>query len=277
MLALIVALFWLAILAPWAVVKFRNSRVEKSIDHFHAEHEVLSRQGYSVTPARRLDDAYLYEEQAYEPEHEADRSRPRLTVVKDDDTYSSLESRTSWDDWERDYDYDQPRTASVTSGTRGFAQHRYAAYASAPVGDVDPTPSNYAPTSSYAPVSPYATAPLGVSMRVRRNRIFASLSASAVLTTGVNFLVGLSLVQYLAVLSWIGLVLYVATALFAISQGYLEVSSLIGRRTTRAYSPLEQSLDDEYVSDEAYYEEEAYEDLSSTDEWRRERRRFALG
>ncbi len=67
MLALIVALFWLAILAPWAVVKFRNSRAEKSIDSFHVEHERLSRQGYSVAPVRRLDDAYLYEEHSYEP------------------------------------------------------------------------------------------------------------------------------------------------------------------------------------------------------------------
>src|ERR1019366_2483074 len=112
MLALIVALFWLAILAPWAVVKFRNSRSERSIDTFHAEHEVLSRQGYSVAPARRLNDAYLYEEHA-------------------DDTYSTLESRLTWDEWERDYDYDQPLTLSTsTPAQRG--DNRYAAYASAP-------------------------------------------------------------------------------------------------------------------------------------------------
>jgi len=139
MLALIVALFWLAILAPWAVVKFRNSRSEKSIDTFHAEHEVLSRQGYSVAPARRLDDAYLYEEHAYEPDHEPARSRPHLTVVHDNDTYSTLESRLTWDEWERDYDFDQPHP-QATSTTALPGHHRYAAYAIAP-----------------APQGPYAT------------------------------------------------------------------------------------------------------------------------
>lgn len=269
MLALIVALFWLAILAPWAVVKFRNSRSEKSIDTFHAEHEVLSRQGYSVTPARRLDEAYLYEEHAYEPEHEPARSRPHLTVVHDDDTYSTLENRSTWDEWERDYDYDEPRTIGAPTSAP-YGRNRYAAYASVP-----------APRGAYATVAPgvpdygYIDAPRGASMRVRRNRIFVSLSASALVTTGLNLLIGLSLLQYLAILSWVGVVAYVAIALFAVSQGYLEVSSLVGRRATE-YAVAGEEEAPTY-EDEVYDGDEAYESASDIDQWRRESRRYALG
>ncbi len=277
MLALIVALFWLAILTPWAVVKFRNARSEKSIDYFHAEHEVLSRQGYSVAPARRLDEAYLYEEQAYEPEHEAERSRPRLTVVQDDDTYSTLESRTSWDDWDRDYDYDQPRTLGTVGASSSrddagaLGQHRYAAYASAPAAPLTQDRGDYEPA-----VYAYPAAPLGVSMRVRRNRIFTSLGLSAAVSTGLDVLLRLSLVQYVAVLSWTALVFYVVAALFAVSQGYLEIASLLGRRTTRAFSTFDESAQSAY-DDEEYDEEAAWETTAADQQWRREPRRYALG
>ncbi|MBW4029646.1 MAG: hypothetical protein HIU57_03075 [Acidobacteria bacterium] len=276
MLALIVAVFWLAILAPWAVVKFRNSRAERSIDSFHVEHERLSRQGYAVAPVRRLDDAYLYEEHSYEPEHEPTRARPRLTVVHDSDTYSTLESRSSWDEWERDYDYDHPRSLTPSFESN---QHRYAAYASAPARE--------APVARRAPLAydeGFVGAPLHGSMRVRRNRIFTSLSLSAVVTTGLDLLIGLSLLQFLAVLSWIGLVFYVAAALFAVSQGYLAASSLVGARRTKAYAPAyydEGLSGDEESSvlyaDEQYYDDTAYEVAVDGGRWRREPRHFALG
>ncbi len=269
MLAGIVALFWLAILAPWGIVKFRNSRSEKSIDSFHAEHEVLSRQPYSVAPARRLDDAYLYEEYAYEPEHVPERSRPRLTVVQDDDTYSSLESRVTWDEWERDYDYDEPRTIGNYSD---HAHHRYAAYASAP------SPYERLPQLEYA--TPMPPAPIRASMMVRRRRIFACLTLSAIVTTGLDFLVGLSLLQYLAVLSWVTLVAYIAAALFAVSLGFIEASALMGRRTTRAYAPSYVDEIGAGYADEAYEEPayaQGYDGPFYDDQERRESRRYALG
>lgn len=276
MLALIVALFWLAILAPWAVVKFRNSRAEKSIDSFHVEHERLSRQGYSVAPVRRLDDAYLYEEHSYEPEHEPARSRPHLTVVHDSDTYSTLENRTSWDEWDRDYDYEHPRTIAATQES---AHHRYAAYASAPSRDA--TVSRRVPLGAEGV---FLDGPIRGSMRVRRTRIFASLGLSAIVTTGLNFLIGLSLLQYLAVLSWIGLVCYVATALVAVSQGYLEVSSLIGVRRGAAGAPIYYddggSVDDDAAvlyADDEYYEDPSLDGEPAGQRWRREPRRVALG
>jgi hypothetical protein len=269
MLALIVALFWLAILAPWAVIKFRNSRSEKSIDSFQAEHEVLSRQNYSVTPARRLGDAYLYEEHAYEPGHEPSRSRPYLTVVQDDDTYSSLESRLSWDEWERDYDYDQPHSLS---SSLEHGRSRYSAYASSPTTTQGP----YAHSPEYEPDYASVEASFGASMKLRRNRIVASLGVSALVTTGLNFLIGLSLMQYLAVLSWVALALYLAAALFAVSLGYLEVSSLLGRRSTTADELADVDAEPQGRHDETY-PDEAYEEFADDQEWRREPRRHALG
>jgi hypothetical protein len=269
MLPLIVALFWLAILVPWGVVKFRNSRAERSIDSFHAEHEVLSRQGYSVAPARRLDDAYLYEEHAYEPDHASERARPRLTVVQDGDTYSSLEGRLSWDEWERDYDYDEPRSAGLV-GSLGHPAHRYAAYASSP------SPSAYAPPEAHGTVG-YGFAPVGVSMRVRRHRFVASLGLGALATTGLNLLVGLTVLQYVAILSWAALVFYVAAALYAVSQGYLEVSSLMGRPSAgeRRYEDVDAEIPagfEEGLDDERFENEYSY-----GGNWRREPRRYALG
>jgi hypothetical protein len=277
MLALIVALFWLAILAPWAVVKLRNSRSERSIDSFHAEHEVLSRQGYSVAPAHRLDEAYLYEEQAYEPDHEAARSRPRLTVVQENDTYSSLEGRLTWDEWDRDYDYDEPRTIG-THASFNQGNNRYSAYASTPtVSARSYLSTSLPPAGRFAPAPDHSPLPSRSSMRVRRNRIFTSLSLSALFTTALNFLIGLSLLQYLAVLSWSAVVFYVAAAFLAVAMGYLQFSSLVGRGVTRAY-PVDRAFEaedaaPEYYEDDAYYPEEAVYD----DRFAREPRRYALG
>ena len=46
----------MALLAPTVVRRFRDNGTERSIESFHAEHEVLSRQGYTVPPAHRLDE-----------------------------------------------------------------------------------------------------------------------------------------------------------------------------------------------------------------------------
>ncbi len=196
--------------------------------------------------------------------------------MHDSDTYSTLENRTSWDEWDRDYDYEHPRTIAAPQES---AHHRYAAYASAP--------SREAAVSRRVPSGAdgvFLDGPIRVSMRVRRTRIFASLGLSAIVTTGLNFLIGLSLLQYLAVLSWIGLVCYVATALFAVSQGYLEVSSLIGGRRGAVVAPVyyddDGSLEDDAAvlyADQEYYEDHALDEEPAGERWRREPRRVALG
>jgi hypothetical protein len=55
MLLIVLALFWVALLAPIVIRRFREGGTEKSIQSFHAEHEVLSQQDYLVAPAHRLD------------------------------------------------------------------------------------------------------------------------------------------------------------------------------------------------------------------------------
>src|ERR1700685_1972689 len=121
MLLIILALFWVALLAPVAIRRLREGGAERSIQSFHAEHEVLSRQEYTVNPAHRLD-----QPDAAETAQQGSGRRSRLTVVHADDTYRSLESRSSWDEWSRDYDYDdEPEERESTN--------RYAAaYSSVP-------------------------------------------------------------------------------------------------------------------------------------------------
>ena len=55
MLLIVLALIWVALLAPVVIRRLREGGSEKSIQSFHAEHEVLSRQDYTVAPAHRLD------------------------------------------------------------------------------------------------------------------------------------------------------------------------------------------------------------------------------
>ena len=202
MLLIILALFWVALLAPVAIRRLRDGGPERSIDSFHAEHEVLSRQEYSVSPAHRLDRP---DEAKTEVAEEV--RRPRLTVVHADDTYRSLETRSSWDEWSDDYDFDE-ETQSRESGMNRYAQ----AYSS--------VPNETTVTRSYeAPIRRR-------SMKSRRKMMFVRLVLCAAVLTIISFVSGYALFTDVAVASWVCVVSFVALALYAVSQGYLEESSL---------------------------------------------------
>jgi hypothetical protein len=214
-LLVIIGLLWVALLAPMAIRRLRDSGTEKSIESFHVEHEVLKRQGYTVPPAHRLDER--------EPEYvpSADR-RARLTVVHADDTYQSLESRSSWDEWSEDYDYDdEPRTSRARLQTG----NRYAAaYASVP-SDVEVYD---------APLTRRRSA------RAQRRMIFTRLVLATVVTTALAVVVGYSFLVDLAIVTWVALAGFVALALFAVSQGYLDQSSLgLGRTRVAPLATIE--------------------------------------
>ena len=255
MLLVVLALFWVALLTPVVVRRFRDGGTEKSIDSFHAEHEVLSRQEYAVAPAHRLDDADHYEQ--YEPEPVR---RPRLTVVHDNDTYRSLETRGSWDEWADDYDYDNGDEAP----RRSASTNRYAAaYSSTPNGPV---------------VSSYREPPVRRSMKAQRRMILTRLALVVATTTILGVATSYSILVDLAVLTWIGFAVYLALALYAVSQGYLFESSLGIRlasvRPMATVQPLYYDADDEY---ETEAESEFY-DADSAGQWRRESSsHYALG
>jgi len=255
MLLVVLALFWVALLTPVVVRRFRDGGTEKSIDSFHAEHEVLSRQEYAVAPAHRLDDSNHYEQ--YEPEP---ARRPRLTVVHDDDTYRSLETRGSWDEWAEDYDYDHEDEAP----RRSASTNRYAAaYSSTPSGPV---------------VSAYREPPVRRrSMKAQRRMILTRLALAVATTTILGVATSYSILVDLAVLTWIGFAFYLALALYAVSQGYLFESSLgirLASRPLATVQPLYYDTDDEY---ETEAESEFY-DADSAGQWRRESSsRYALG
>ena len=254
-LLIILALFWVVLLAPVIVKRLRDGSGERSIDSFHAEHEVLSRQTYAVPPAHRLD-----RHDGLESPGSGELRRPRLTVVHADDTYRSLESRSSWDEWAQDYDYDDEPSAR-----RELSRNRYAAAYSS-------VPKETAIRSQYEAPVRYR------SMRSRRRVIFTRLVVVAVLATLIAVVSGYSIVTDLAVVSWVSVIGFIALALYAVSQGYLNESSLPVRfpqpRPLATVQPLYRDglpeVDEEFASE--YYEPQ------SDDEWQRESRsRRALG
>lgn len=258
MLLIILALFWVAVLAPTVVRRFRDNGTERSIDSFHAEHEVLSRQEYTVAPAHRLD----HDGRETTVETDALR-RPRLTVVHADDTYRSLETRGSWDEWAEDYDYDdEPINA------REPKKNRYAAaYSSVPSASYVPTPRE-----SYEPVMRRR------SMKAQRKMMFGRLVLGAVSLTVVSFVSGISLLMDAAIASWVCVVGFVAIALYAVSQGYLHESSLPLRLPQRRSLATVQPLYDEYPQhSEEEFASDFYEPESDI-RWQRESQsRSALG
>ena len=255
MLLIILALFWVALLTPVVVRRFRDGGAEKSIDSFHAEHEVLSRQEYAIAPAHRLDDSEYYDR------HEAEVTRrPRLTVVHENDTYRSLESRGSWDEWAEDYDYDHDDDAPRSRVSSNRYAAAYSSVPSMPVRDAYDEP-----------------ALRRRSMKAQRRMILTRLALAVATTTVLGVVTGYSILIDLAVLAWIGFALYVALALYAVSQGYLFESSL-GLRLARdrqmaTVQPLYYDEDDY----DTQVESEFY-DPESAGQWRRESpARYALG
>jgi hypothetical protein len=250
MLLIVLALFWVAVLIPIGIRHFRENGTERSIESFHAEHDVLSRQEYSVQPSHRLE----FEDEDYEDEVQ---SRPRLTVVHEDDTYRSLETRSSWDEWSEDYDYDDERPTQ----SRYDEKNRYAAaYSSVPrESDTQRYDDQY---------------PIRASMKVRRTRIFIGLLASAVLFTMFTLLVSSSLVEDVALLLWLGFAGFVAAALLSVSQGYLHESSLPLRRIySRGMATIAPLRPEIYEDDDS-----EFYDGDDDGQWSRESSsRYALG
>ena len=249
-LLIILALFWLALLAPVAIRRLRDGSPERSIQSFHAEHEVLSRQEYAVNPAHRLDQPDYSESGLIDSTR-----RSRLTVVHADDTYGSLESRSSWDEWSEDYEYDEP-------AERGSRNRYVAAYSSVP---------------NEASVRRGYEQPMRRrSMKSRRQMMFVRLVLASVFLTVLAFIVNFGLIMDVAVVSWISVVSYVALAFYAVSQGYLNESSLPLRlpqprrlaSVQRIYDAVSPRYEDEFESE--------YEVDDDDDGWQRQSRR-ALG
>lgn len=259
MLLIFLALLWLALLTPIIVRKVREMRSERSIESFHAEHEVLSRQGYAVTPVHRLDE---YEESptpvaprgqsAYAPR------RPRLTLVHPEDTYRSLESRGTWEEWSEDYDFDHDVRVAVghdraTRPTERATTRPTSASHYARAYSTFPTESSLASTESRRRET---------STRVQRRRITVGLVGSAVFFSALAFVTSISLVADLAYLAWLLVVAYVALALFAVSQGYLSVGA---RTSSRREYPVRVTY-----APESYEEEPTPAASDGWDRWAEE-------
>ncbi|HEY7931553.1 MAG TPA: hypothetical protein VIC81_04735 [Acidimicrobiales bacterium] len=238
MLLIILGLFWVALLAPVVIRRLRDGATDRSIESFHNEHEVLSRQPHVVEPAHRLDrpDA---------PTVHVER-RPHLTVVHADDTYGSLESRTSWDEWSQDYDYDDEPRATAPRANR---------YASA-----------YSSMARGAQMN-YDEAPLRGrrrSMKAQRKMLVSRLTLSAVVLTLIGFVSGISALIYLSLLAWLSLVAYAGLAYYAVREGFIAAESLSPRLASRGQLATVQPLYEashyeergEYDDDSEFYQPE---------------------
>jgi hypothetical protein len=261
MLLLVLALFWVALLAPVAIRRFRDGGAERSIESFHAEHEVLSRPGYVVAPAHRLDEN---DEDSY---NEAPVTRrPHLRVVRSDDTPRTLEARSTWDEWSENYEFDEP-SETVAASTNHYA----AAYSSRPR------------EPEVMVMERYETPLRRRTMRQQRRLVFMSLVAAATLMTVIAVASGASLVLDLSALAWFAVVLYVALGLYSVSQGYLNEPSLNLRLPQRRSVRMDEVVYDNYDGDSrqyVYYDEEPqfeYDEAEAYEGWQREPSRRALG
>jgi hypothetical protein len=260
MLLIVLALFWVALLAPIAIRRLRDGGTEKSIQSFHAEHEVLSRQDYAIVPAHRLDQP----DQAAPNAHLSER-RPHLTVVHADDTFGTLESRSSWDDWNDDYEYEHDDSVRpITTSTNRYAK----AYSSRP---------------DEIAVSPRYEAPIRRrTMKSQRRMMFTRLVLAAVVLMLVAFVTGNTLLFDVAALSMLSVVVYVALAFYSVSQGYLNDSSLPirvpQRRQLATIEPLYSQGYERYaVRYEDEFKSEFYEPEAGPQWDRQPQRRRALG
>jgi hypothetical protein len=274
MLLIVLALFWVALLAPIAIRRLRDGGTEKSIQSFHAEHEVLSRQDYSVVPAHRLDQP----DQVAPSAHSSER-RPRLTVVHADDTFGTLESRSSWDEWSEDYDYDEA-VRPTTLVTNRYAK----AYSSRP-DEISAAPryeKAYSSRSEEMAASTYEAPIRRRTMKSQRRMMFTRLLLAAVVLTVVALVTGNTLLFDVAALSMIAVVTYVALAFYSVSQGYLNDSSLpIRIPQRRQLATIEPLYGQEFDRFPTHYEEEFESEFYEPEaghQWDREpQRRRALG
>lgn len=232
MLLIILLLLWGAFLVPMMVRRIRDYRNDRSIEHFHEEHDVIGRRAV-VEPVHRLDEydgMGTYEPEYHEPEYHEPPRRPHLMVVHEGDTYQSLESRSSWDEWSNDYEFDEPhaprRSTYEAPAARPATNHYAAAYAATPREQ----------TRVAAPVS------RARSMRARRRVMFMRLVLTALTLSVIGFFTGFALAWDLAIVAWIGVVGFIALAFYAVGQGYLHESSLglssLSRRPAAPVEPL---------------------------------------
>lgn len=203
-----IILLWVVLLAPFALRSWRDRRSEKSIEHFHAEHEALRRRGYSVQPTRALTD---------DLEEESSSVRPHLHVVPDQ-ADSRPDHELSWEEW-------SARHGETPDPTPVRPANPYAAYAAVPTASL--TSHHDEPLTSR------------VSMKVRRRRFVIGLPFVAVLLSAVNLLASMAAVQDLAIVAWLLVVAYAVLALVAVALGYLEPSAFgLGRRRVASITSI---------------------------------------
>ena len=97
MLLLVLALFWVALLAPVAIRRFRDGGGEKSIQSLSRRARGPEPPGLRGRP--RLIVLISLMRRLFK--HRPTARRPHLRVVHSDDTVHTLDARSTWDEWAR--------------------------------------------------------------------------------------------------------------------------------------------------------------------------------
>lgn len=248
MLIAVVAIFWVVVITWLAVDHFRDRSGVRSVDEFHTEFQNFDRRSYAIEPAHRLP------RPASAPSYQ--RPVANRNIVHADDALRLADKHEYWRRWSDEQEFDEGELRS---------QHRYAAYASTPQVSV-----------SYDDEERTYVRPV-VSAGVMRRRWIGGLAGSAVLLSLLSYLSGISLVADLSYLAWVGTVLYVAAAVYSMSQGWLTLGTRRSSyRDQYQDAPVEAyesaTYDDEYEYDyQDDYQDEAEDGFYTpqSDGWQR--------
>lgn len=259
MLLIIIALFWVAVLANFTVGRLRDRGTERSIASFHAEHERLGRH-QMVAPANRL------------------KLESRETMVRRIDTPNGYTVVHADDQPLRRSTYRYARDEYAGYDEPTATPHRYAAYGSQPYYAQD-----------YQPI---AQREQRVPGDIRR-RLFWRLALPTLFMTMLAIFFTSSLTVDLAVITWVPFLAFYVFAMYVVEQGWMPSNGLpipvvrwphvnfsdmrIGERASERLATirnLHSAIDDEFEEYDQY-DNEYYEEGQSWD--RPGHRRRAVG
>ena len=252
MLLIILAVLWIAVLAPTGFRRLRDRQTNHSIEAFHSGYESLSHRGdYVVDPAYKLHDNE-YAQPPPEPEEAITPRLPRLRLVAPGETPASLAREMSWAEWSESM-ADDPFERVAAPAFSNRESHIVTSF------DDDVTPVNPAVAysrpmqqTSLSAERHFDTGPVrGARDQRRRRRNFVlGLGALAILDSLAAFALSSLMISYSAAALWFVWFTYLALMFVAMQRGMIASS-----RNTRSTSA---SRRERYVEAPAAVNEEAY-------------------
>jgi len=274
MLLIILAVLWIAVLAPTGFRRLRDRQTNHSIEAFHSGYESLSHRGeYVVDPAYKLYDEGSAQPPP-EPEEEITPRLPRLRLVAPNETAASLAREMSWAEWSESM-ADDPFERVAAPAFTHRENHTDVSFDD-DVAPVNPAVAYSRPMQQTALSAErhFDTGPdRGARDQRRRRRNFVlGLLALAILDSLAAFALSSTMIIYSAAAFWFAWLSYLALMFVAMQRGMI-ASSRVTRSTTAPRS--ERYIEAPAASYEETYDNEFYEPETAR-EWPRQAR-YASG